>query len=252
MKFCVLASGSKGNSTYIEINNHKFLIDVGINFLLLSNKLSEINVNIEEIEAIFITHLHQDHIAGLKRFLKKCSPKVYLTKTMYENLDVDLNDYVLYDNDFLIEDINVETIRLSHDTPECRGYIFNYANSSLVYITDTGYINVKNHEKLQNKTSYIFESNHDVNMLMKGKYPYHIKMRILGDRGHLSNHDSANYLSKFVGDNTKNIVLAHISHENNSYDKALDNMVEVLNEKHKPIPQIMVAKQEERTDLIEI
>lgn len=252
MKFCVLASGSKGNSTYIEINKHKFLIDIGINFLLLSNKLNEINVSVEEIEAIFITHLHQDHIAGLKRFIKKYNPTIYLTKTMYENLDIILDNYALYEDNILIDDISIETIRLSHDTPECRGYILNHLGKSLVYITDTGYINVKNHEKLRNKTSYVFESNHDVNMLMKGKYPYHIKMRILGDRGHLSNHDSATYLSKFIGNDTKTIVLAHISHDNNSYEMALDNLIGVLNERNKKIPQIIAAKQEERTELIEI
>lgn len=252
MKFCVLTSGSKGNCTYLEINNHKFLIDIGINFLSLSSKLEEINVKCEEIEAIFITHLHQDHIMGLKRFVKKYSPMIYVTKKMYENLDVELDNYELYDTNIEIQNIYIDTIQLSHDTPECRGYIFNYDNRSLVYITDTGYINIKNHDKLKDKTIYIMESNHDVNLLMKGRYPYHIKMRILGDRGHLSNKDSANYLSKFIGNNTKCVILAHLSHENNDPDIALNNLKQVLMENNEQHPNILIATQENRTELIEV
>lgn len=248
MKFCVLASGSKGNCTYLEINNHKFLIDIGTNFLYTSTKLKELNIEPSEIEAIFITHIHEDHINGLKRYVKMCNPKIYLTKKMKDNLELDISNYELYDEAINFnEDINISTVKLSHDTPECRGYIFEYNEKSLVYITDTGYINVKYHSKLSNKSSYIIESNHDVDMLMNSKRYRPLKLRILGDEGHISNKDCSYYLSKFVTKNTKKIVLAHLSEEANTPELAYDTVSAELNN----IP-IIIAKQHDRIELIEL
>lgn len=247
MKFCVLASGSKGNCTYVEINNHKYLIDIGMNFLYVSNKLKEIDIDIHDIEGIFITHTHEDHIQGLKKFLKEVNTNVYLTQKIYDDIKIEIEKPILVEEDIQIEDILVETIKLSHDTPECKGFIFNNNDTSLVYITDTGYINKKYFSKLTNRTSYIIESNHDVDMIMNGNRPHFIKMRIIGDYGHISNKDCLYYLKQFVGDNTKNIVLAHISNDNNTPELALKNITDNIN-----IENIIVAKQNERLEVIEI
>ena len=111
------------------------------------------------------------------------------------------------------------------------GYIFEEDGHSLVYITDTGYINAKNHQKLSNKNMYILESNHDIDMLMNNpKYPYHLKQRILGDKGHLSNKDCSYYLSKFISENTKCIILAHLSEHNNTPSLALEELKKTLKE----------------------
>ena len=240
MKFCVLSSGSKGNSTYLEINNHKYLIDIGVNFLYISKKLNEIGVNPHDIEGVFITHIHEDHIQGLKKFIKEVNPTIYLTQKILDNIKIDIDKYVLLDEETLGF---VDIIRLSHDTPECLGYIFN---DELVYITDTGYINKKYFEKLSNKKAYILESNHDVDMLMNSNKPYFLKMRILGDEGHISNKDCLYYLKQFVGDNTKYIVLAHLSEDNNREDIALDNVKEI------PVEYKVAAKQNERIEVIEL
>lgn len=252
MLVSVLASGSKGNCTYIETKKHKCLIDVGMNLKYISSKLEEIKVNISDIDIVFVTHTHIDHISGLKKLIKDTNACIYLTEKMYEELGYELNNYCFIEDKVMLDDLDVEVIKLSHDTDDINGYILSSYEKSIVYITDTGYINVKNHNKLKNKHLYIMESNHDVNMLMKGKYPYHIKMRILGDRGHLSNKDSANYLSKFIGDNTKYIILAHLSHENNDENIALNNLIEVLNDKNINNPKILLATQEDRTELVEV
>jgi len=223
-----------------------------MNYKYISAKLEEIGVDIKDIDTILITHAHTDHINGLKKVVKDVKPKIYLTEKMLNELSYEIENFNLISDDFILDDLNVEIVKLSHDAEDINGYILSSNDKSIVYITDTGYINVKNHERLKNKNLYIMESNHDVNMLMKGKYPYHIKMRILGDKGHLSNKDSANYLSNFIGSDTKHIILAHLSHENNDPELALNNLKEALKDKNINNPDIIVATQEERTELIEV
>lgn len=255
MKVCVLSSGSKGNSTLIETNNTKILIDLGVTKNYVEERLNEIDVDPKEIKAILITHTHVDHIQGLKVFLKKYHPVLYVNEIILALLKdtIDYDNYVVYKNNKIsIDDIDVDIIKTSHDVKGSVGFIISSDNKSVVYITDTGYINNRYFEKLQNHNLYIMESNHDIEMLMNGKYPFHLKQRILGNKGHLSNEDSAYYLSEFIGSNTKSIVLAHLSDDNNTYDKAMDTVNRVLKSKHKKIKNIMIAKQKQRTDVIEV
>ena len=254
MKVCVLASGSKGNSSYIETNKTKILVDIGPRNIYIEKQLSNINIDPNEIKAIVLTHTHSDHINGLKVFVKKYNPKVYLTEKMLKDINdiFKLDNYEIITSDFFIDDINITVIKTSHDASDSNGYIFENNNKTISYITDTGYINVKNHKKLKNKNIYIMESNHDVKMLMEGKYPYHLKQRILGDSGHLSNETSSKYLSDFIGENTQDIVLIHLSHENNDPDIALNVLKEKLKENNINFNNIIISKQEERTELIEV
>lgn len=246
MKISVLASGSKGNCTYIASNNTKILIDVGMSNLYIEKKLILLGVNPNDINFIFITHTHTDHIAGLKVFLKKHHPKVFLTQDMYNELYDVLNDYEILENKVLLNDLEIDYFKTSHDTDSV-GYIVKNDEKEIVYVTDTGYINVKNLKKINNKDLYIFESNHDIEMLMNNpNYPYQIKQRILGDKGHLSNNQCHEYLKKIIGNKTKYIVLAHLSEQNNDPQIALNNLNDIENIK------IMIARQNESTELIEI
>ena len=254
LNVCVLASGSKGNSSYIASNNTKILIDVGMTCSYIVNKLKSINVMPEEIDAILITHTHSDHIAGLKVFLKKYKTTVFLTKKMYEDIKdkINISSFVIIEDDFEVNDLHITLIKTSHDANDSLGYVVENNGKTAVYLTDTGYINQKNYNKLKNKNVYIMESNHDVEMLMSGSYPYHLKQRILGDYGHLSNHDSAIYLTKFIGNDTRHIFLAHLSEENNTPTLALSTLKEMLEEKNIDFTSISIAGQKERTEVIEI
>ena len=169
---------------------------------------------------------------------------------MYKELEFKLENYMIISGDFEIDDLKVEVFKTSHDVSESNGYIFNYNNSSLVFITDTGYINVKNHDKLKNKNVYIIESNHDIEKLINGRYPYHLKQRILSDEGHLSNKDCSYYLKTFIGSNTHDIVLIHLSEENNTEELAYNELEKTLNEIERQDIKVTISKQKERTDFI--
>lgn len=252
MIFSVLASGSKGNVSYIASSSTKLLIDAGISTALIEKNLNDLEVNPTEIDGILLTHTHVDHINGLKTFIKKYNTKVYLSEKMYYEIEKQINliNYEIIDKNIEINDIEIEVIKTSHDVDDSNGYILSSNNKSIVYITDTGYINRKNHSKLLNKTAYIMESNHDIEMLMNGKYPYHLKQRVLGDRGHLSNKLSSEYLSNFIGENTKKIVLIHLSEENNEPDIALNTLMNTFNGKNIEFNDVIISKQKERTELV--
>lgn len=253
MRICVLASGSKGNSVYIETENHHLLIDIGTTSLHIEKELREIGVDPSSIDGIFITHSHVDHISGLRVFTKKYKPTVYLKEKVYEEIsNIIMGPYEFIEEDLYLDSLHIDSIRTSHDAESSVGYILEENGKSIVYVTDTGYLNYKYEKKLKGKQLYVIESNHDTEMLMHGKYPYHIKQRINSDYGHLSNLQSAIYMKDLVTDDTKKVILAHLSHENNTEEKAVEMYQQIFDKYHIPLPSIIVAKQDEKTEVIEV
>ena len=249
MKICVLASGSEGNSTFIASEIHKILIDIGKNVKYITDKLKEINETPESIEAIIISHTHNDHVAALERFVKKYHTKVYMTKKMFFDL-TNLEKYeniIMYEDDIYFDSLKITSIKTSHDVTDSRNFLVEDKNHSLVYITDTGYLNRKYFDLLKNKEYYLFESNHDIPMLMNGPYPKWLKTRVLGTSGHLSNKDASFYLTKLIGTNTKKIILMHLSHKNNTEEKAMQMIEETFKDYNISFHDISCAKQNEIT-----
>lgn len=248
MRVIVLSSGSRGNTTYIECNGTKILIDMGNTCKYVVNKLERYGINASEIDAIFITHTHIDHIKGLKVFLKKYGTKVYFTKKMMSELDF-IDNYSYIEEDRIhLGNMIINVIKTSHDASDSVGYVVEGDNKGIVYITDTGYINSKYFSLLSNREVYIMESNHDVEMLNNGPYSFSLRQRILGDKGHLSNYDCSRYLSSLIGENTDTIILAHLSQENNTRDLAYDTLVSRLSENEQNVKRIIIAMQDEETE----
>lgn len=225
MKVSVLASGSTGNSIYVEKDDFSCLVDVGLTGKKIIENLEKIGKKPEELKAIFVTHEHVDHIKGVGILARKFKIPVYANKETWENMNIgevpsDLKYEFSKDTFLDFSNISVRSFGVSHDAANPQFYSFESQGKKLSILTDTGYISDKMLDYIKNSDSLIYESNHEEGMLMASAYPWKTKQRILSDKGHLSNTDAANYLPKIIGDRTKRIYLSHLSLENNSKDLA--------------------------------
>lgn len=246
MRACVLASGSKGNVTYIETKNHRILLDMGKNRKYITDALKTINVDANTIDIVLISHLHADHTSALETFIKKYKPLVCMPKEMFLEVE-NLKDYEhikFYDDEIVFDDLKIYAIKSSHDAVASRNFIFESEGHSVVQITDTGYIKSKYFKLLQNREVYFLESNHDIEMLTHGPYPEWLKRRVLSDEGHLSNQTAGFYLAKLIGDNTKKVVLMHLSEVNNDKDIAMKTVTDTLKEYKVEFNDIKCASQD--------
>ena len=239
MRVRVIGSGSRGNATIVETASCNILIDAGLTY---KNICERIGRDID-IDVVIITHTHKDHISGIKSILKK-KPIVYTMSL--------LGDLVSYDNInnercFSIGNTFVKLFDLSHDS-YCCGVLIKEFDKELVYITDTGYINKTVLDEISNKDMYVMESNHDVDMLRHSSKPFYLQMRILSDNGHLSNEQALFYLKGLVGDRTKCVILAHLSLENNDSELVYNIMRDGLDDRI----DVIVARQFEAIDEVVI
>ncbi|MBU0278154.1 MULTISPECIES: MBL fold metallo-hydrolase [unclassified Gemella] len=225
MKISILASGSTGNSIYIEKNNFRCLIDAGTTGKRITENLKKIGRDIKDINHLFVTHEHVDHIKSVGVLARKYNIPIYANKLTWENMnigqiDTDLKFHFEKDETKDFDGISISSFGVSHDAANPQFYTFESGGKKVSILTDTGYISDKMIEQIKNSNSLVYESNHEENILLSCSYPWKTKQRILSDRGHLSNTDAANYLTKIIGDKTKNIYLAHLSLENNTKELA--------------------------------
>ena len=248
------ASGSKGNSTLLVCGDTKLLIDIGINYKSLKDRMNSIGYDPKGLYGVLITHTHRDHIGGLATLVNKTNLRVFapplIAKELYKIINKD--NIIVIEDLFHINDIEIKLIPLSHDVPLCVGFIIKYDKKELVYITDTGYINKKHFKELSNKDIYFLESNHDEEMLMNGPYPLILKQRVISDNGHLSNSTASEYLSTWIGDKTKVIILGHLSEVNNTKEVCKDTITKVFKENNIKFKNIILADQYEITGPIEV
>ncbi len=227
VKICCLYSGSKGNSTYISAGGASILIDAGKSAKALCSALKDINVDIDTIDAIFITHEHRDHILALQTLSHKHNIPIYILLSSAE-VFYGLKDEKLCGNLMLqmrepfcvkIKGLKVSSVRTSHDSRASVGYRFDFKENgeqySIGYVTDTGIVTNEMKKMLPGCFAVVMESNHDIEMLMNGPYPPELKDRIGSSHGHLSNKDAAAFIAELCESGTRYVMLAHLSEENN-------------------------------------
>lgn len=227
-RFCSLFSGSTGNSTYIGNNGKGILVDVGVSAKRLTEALSQRNIPLSSIEGIFITHLHSDHICGLSTLLKKNDIPLYMSEKTAEGIGgcVKLPEnqrIVVIDRRFQTDFFGVERFDTSHDSEGSSGYTFDTGEVKIAVCTDLGVVTDEVRTAITGCDLVMLESNHDTEMLKKGPYPPLLKIRVSGDKGHLSNASASAELPNLLKAGAKQIVLAHLSRENNTPEKALSS-----------------------------
>lgn len=233
IRIIALGSGSTGNSFYLEMNDHRFLIDLGIGYRKTKAVLESYQRRIEDIEAVFLTHGHIDHIKAAKAMGNHLSCKVYANETvMYPIRDIAAERVKLpLGETEVLPGFNVRMFSVPHDYVRTCGYSFISEGRKISYLTDCGAMNERILQELIGSDVVIIESNHDVTMLKQGSYPRFLKQRILSEYGHLSNDDCAAVIEKLYDSGTRNFLLAHLSRENNTPQKALDTVRERMGSK---------------------
>ena len=233
-KVTMLASGSKGNSALISTGKQNFLIDMGISCRMLTSRLSEVGLCVEDLDAIFLTHEHTDHVKGLGTFTKKYAVPIYSSELTWRAIltkdpKIERRNCRIIGSTLRCGEVEVNSFEIPHDAVDPHGYVLKCNGSKCAYITDTGFVTEAVRQAAADADTLILEANHDVEMLKNGIYPPHLKQRILSTRGHLSN-ESAGYLLANLSRIPENIILAHLSQENNLPRLALDTVRNILSE----------------------
>lgn len=230
MQVSVLASGSSGNSVYVESDKSKILFDCGVSGKYIHNAMEKIGRDPSQINAIVVSHEHHDHIAGVGVLSRKYNIPVYINKPTYEEsvpITKEL-DNTNKSSEMDIGDINIQSIKISHDAVKPRAFIISNKKTKLGIITDLGYVDSCIEKAVKSVNTVILESNHDSEMLRLGPYPKMLKRRVASDKGHISNFQAANLICEHATPKLKNVFLAHLSRTNNSQEIAYNTFTSTL------------------------
>lgn len=265
MRLCSIASGSSGNCIYVGSDTTHLLIDTGISGKKVEFGLNSMELTTKDLDGIFVTHEHSDHIKGLGVIARKCGVPIYATpgtiQAMKENNSLGKMPEGIFreirrDVPCTVGDLTVHPFRISHDAAEPVGYRVDQGEKSVGIATDMGVYDEYIVEHLTGLDALLLESNHDVNMLQVGPYPYYLKRRILGERGHLSNESAGQLLCRLLHDHMKTILLGHLSQENNYEALAYETVCSEVTMGDNPYKaadfQITVAHRDRASDVVEL
>ncbi|UTR16556.1 MBL fold metallo-hydrolase [Salipaludibacillus sp. LMS25] len=237
LRFSVLASGSTGNAIYVETDKQRLLIDAGLSGKKIEQCFKHINLCPSKLDGILVSHEHSDHIKGVGILARRYNLPIYANEKTWEGMLPSIGTIPLEQKHHFatgtvktLGDLNVESFGVSHDAADPMFFSFHHEGRQLTILTDTGYVSDRMAGLSKGANSLIFESNHDMDMLRMGKYPWNIKRRILGDEGHVSNVDAGIALADIIKDSKADIYLAHLSLDNNMKDLARMTVQQTLEE----------------------
>ena len=265
MRLCSIASGSSGNCIYVGSEATHLLVDVGISGKRTESGLKELGLTCRDIDGILITHEHSDHTNGLGILARKYEIPIYATpgtirairnSSGLSDLGEELFHEVWEDKKLTLKDLTINPLHISHDAAQPVGYRISYGNRKVAVCTDLGIYNDYTVECLKGMDAVLLEANHDVNMLQVGPYPYYLKQRILGEKGHLSNENSGRLLCRILHDGLQTVLLGHLSKENNLPELAYESVRMEINMGDNPYKagdfDIRVAKRSEVSPVVNI
>lgn len=238
MIFCSLYSGSSGNSMFISSGNAKILIDAGLPGKSIDKALKDIGQNPEELDAIFVTHEHSDHVKGIGVLSRKYDIPIYANELTWKAMPSSIgsikehNIKLMSEDHASIKDLDIVSFEIPHDSALAQGYAIYHGNKKVAIATDLGHYSESVKKSIEDADVVLIESNHDVEMLKFGPYPYPLKRRVLSDFGHLSNDDCGKAIADMVdGIKRKRVILGHLSKTNNYPELAYQTVVNILREK---------------------
>lgn len=265
MRLISIASGSSGNCIYAGSDHTHILVDAGISNKRIEQGLNEIGIKGSELSAVFITHEHSDHTKGLGVLARKHGVPIYGTKETLDEIrgmkylgeyPAELLKEIRPDVEVRVGDLNLKPFSIDHDAANPVAYRIGDGRIQVAVATDMGHYDQYIVDHLQGLDALLLESNHDVNMLQTGPYPYYLKRRILSDHGHLSNEHAGRLLSLILHDNLKHILLGHLSKENNYEALAYETVKLEIDQGDNPYSSrdfsISVAKRDEMSQIINL
>lgn len=248
LKFCSLYSGSSGNCLYVESNGSKILIDSGISCKKICEGLASIGSSIEKIDAILVTHEHSDHVQSLGMVSKKFDIPVYANLETWNGMEkqkekISENNIKLFENDkdFFLNDLIIHPFSTPHDAANPCGFNIHNGKKKLSIATDLGHMNDNILSELKESSFILLESNYDPEILKVSKYPFRLKTRISGPKGHLSNETAGKTISLLMKNNLKEVMLGHLSKENNFPELAYQTVAEELMNSNNDINSIKLS-----------
>lgn len=262
MNMCSIASGSSGNCIYVGDENTHILIDAGISKKRVVEGLVSVGIQPEKINAILVTHEHSDHVKGLGVMARGFNTPIYGTVETINavlrtknvgRIDNELFHFIKPDEEFQIGTLTIKPFSTSHDASNPVCYTITDGEKKVGVATDLGKFDEYIVDNLQGLHSLLIEANHDINMLQVGPYPYYLKQRILGDRGHLSNENSGKLLTRIINDDMKYIFLGHLSKENNYPELAYETVkCEIKKMTAKKNIKVYVAKRDVPSEFVTV
>ena len=256
LRICVLASGSRGNCTWIATGRTRLLVDAGLSKRETCARLSAIGERLETCDAFIISHEHVDHVCGLKKLARELGRPVYINEATRAAIEwgakVTAFEAFSAGEKFTVGDIEVTPFSIPHDAADPVAFTFAAEGLKLGVVTDLGYIPEHVREHLRGCHMLVFESNHDIEMLRVGPYPWFIKQRVMSRHGHLSNNATAEFLASAYDGGAQVLVLAHLSEINNHPEIARLTALEALGRRTQgPVPELHLATQSAPTKVFQ-